>query len=302
MRLPDFLVIGAMKAGTTTLFQDLSTSMQVFFPADKEPGNLTGDRVTSEQGLAEYRALFLRAKQWQICGEASTVYTKLPDVTGCARRAAELLGPNLKLIYLVREPVSRTISQHNHEFGMRLILENIDTAIQKVPRLIDYSRYAMQLRPWLEEFDLSQFLIVRFEDYVADRRSYAEKIAVFLGLEPSTLTVDSARRFNVSSDKVVDVGPMARIVRSRIYRAAIRPFLGRDVRHNLARFLLPRNRSDIEPPSLATIDYILDRVAGECDELRRLIGVERPLWDLDQVRADHAQRLSTCESVPGGIS
>jgi hypothetical protein len=91
-RLPDFLIIGAMKAGTTSLYRDLLTNPAVFFPADKEPGNLTDDRVLAEAGRREYELLFRGAVEGQICGEASTTYTKEPDLSGAATRTPVITG------------------------------------------------------------------------------------------------------------------------------------------------------------------------------------------------------------------
>ena len=78
VRLPGFLIIGAMKAGTTTLYHDLLTNPQVFFPLDKEPGNLASHDVLGEDGRGRYASIFKTARPDQICGEASTTYTKLP--------------------------------------------------------------------------------------------------------------------------------------------------------------------------------------------------------------------------------
>jgi len=296
MRSPDFLIIGAMKAGTTTLFEDLATNPRVFFPEDKEPGSLASDDVLSESGRRRYAHLFRAAGADQHCGEASTAYTKAPDVTGCPMRAASI-NPDLKLVYLVREPVSRTLSQHHHEVGMREIRDDVDTAVHRYPRLIAYSCYAMQLRAWLEVFDRSQIMVVRFEDYVSDRPRWATEISHFLGVPPSTSKIEESRRFNVSSDKPIPVGPMARVLQSKVYRGGVRQLLHRNVRRRLASLLLPRNPEFVAPPSLATVDYILERVAEDSQELRRLLGVDAPLWDAERIRSDFARVLSTNDAT-----
>ena len=77
-RLPDFLIIGGMKCGSTTLFRDLDTSPAVSFPAHKEPHNLLDDAVLSGEGKAKYAGLYKHARPDQRLGDASTGYTKLP--------------------------------------------------------------------------------------------------------------------------------------------------------------------------------------------------------------------------------
>src|SRR5262245_60208451 len=111
MRLPNFLVIGAMKSGTTTFYHDLAAHPDVFL-AEKELGALSRDVAT-----VEYASYFKRAKPEQLCGDVSTTYSMCPDVSGVADRAKKNLSRNTKIIYLVREPVARAISHHYHYYS-----------------------------------------------------------------------------------------------------------------------------------------------------------------------------------------
>ncbi|MHC4218058.1 MAG: sulfotransferase domain-containing protein, partial [Planctomycetota bacterium] len=169
MRLSDFLIIGAMKAGTTSLYRDLLDNPAVFMPVEKEPANLLSDEVCTSVGRRAYARHFERARPDQVCGEATTGCAKLPDIPGVPQRAKRVLGPKVKAIYLVREPVSRIISQHHHERSSRKISCDIDTAVREHSRFIDFSRYAMQITPWLEALGPEQVMLVRFETYVAQR-------------------------------------------------------------------------------------------------------------------------------------
>ena len=91
MRLPDFLIVGAQKAGTTSLYFDLLKNPAVFMPSDKELGNLLDDDVCTPPGRAAYAKRFRRARPDQLCGEATTSYTKLPDHPGVSDRARRVL-------------------------------------------------------------------------------------------------------------------------------------------------------------------------------------------------------------------
>lgn len=284
MRLPDFLIIGAMKSGTTTLFEDLSTLPDVFFPSDKEPGNLADDYVLRSQGRADYAALFERALPTQKCGDASTVYTKLPDIERCASRASAVLSSTAKIVYLVREPLSRAISQYKHEVGMKTISGSIDEAVLKYPRLIDYSCYAMQLSPWIEEFGRSNILVVRFEDYVKDRERYARNVAEFVGLEPDSIAIDANARFNDSTDKVVATGFAATFIHSRFYRSLIRPYFDRTVRQRIARMVLPKPRVAFFPPTPGTVEIMCRKIVPDVARLQEMLALEDPLWNLDDAR------------------
>ncbi len=141
MRLPDFLIIGAQKAGTTTLYRDLLANPAIFLPIDKEPGNLCEDDLLTDTGRSAYARHFANASTDQLCGEATTSHTKRPDVLGVPARARRLLGDKLKVIYLVREPISRIISHHHHELTssevtcgisrQRFCLSGIDEAVDQ---------------------------------------------------------------------------------------------------------------------------------------------------------------------------
>ena len=71
MTFPSFLIIGSMKAGTTSLFRDLRNNPAVFMPSDKELNNLNTDAVLTPHGSHDYEALFKGATPSQVCGEAN---------------------------------------------------------------------------------------------------------------------------------------------------------------------------------------------------------------------------------------
>lgn len=285
MRFPDFLVIGAMKSGTTSLFFDLLTQPRVFFPQDKEPGNLADDGVLTEAGKAAYARLYEPATPRQLCGDASTRYAKLPEFPGVARRARSILGADVRIIYLVREPVARTVSQHYHEFLEGGVVADIDRAVREAPRLVDYSRYAMQIRPWLDAFGADQVRVVRFESYVADRRGVTTDLAGFLGIDPDVERLEPDKAYNRGDRQWARGGLLWRFSRSDLYRSLLRPWLSRDARGRLRDVLLRKPADRPGPPSAATVDFILERVETDVSELTRLVGWNRPPWDLEAVRA-----------------
>jgi hypothetical protein len=289
VRLPDFLIIGAMKAGTTTLFRDLEANPACFFSIDKEPHNLTREDVLTPEGRAAYGALFEKARPDQRCGEASTGYTKRPTFEGVAARARKVLGDGLKVIYIVREPVGRTVSQHYHTYTYKEPGRGIDEAVRNSPELIDYSRYAWQLAPWLAEFGPSQVKIIRFETYVRDRVGTVNDVSRFLGIPERGDLIDPEAVYNKGDSRPMHKGIWTRINRSPIYRNGLRYLIPRQARELVYRTILPRGPERPNPPTLATVDYILDRVRDDCERLRVLMGLAEPVWDLERVRQKYAQ-------------
>ncbi len=293
MRLPDFLIIGAMKAGTTSLYRDLLTNPQVFFPLDKEPNHLASDDVCRPEGRRRYSTLFDKAKAHQICGEASTAYTKLPDITGVPQRARQVLGDRLKVIYLVREPISRIISHHYHEWCSGAVGCGIDEAVRTYPRFINYSLYAMQITPWLQVLEPRRVRIVRFETYIKDRQGTVESLSRFLGIDSRFDTILPDAVYNKSEGKPVRRGPFGLLRGNFIYRSILRPMLSPPIRDKLRFALLPKAPPRPDLPSMETVRYIVDQVSDDIERLRVVVGQVTPLWDVQP-------GLSHLEMEPSG--
>lgn len=251
MRFPNFLIIGAMKAGTTTLHQDLSLHPNIFMPDHKEPQTLA-KYSDLERISADYTSLFGYAKPDQLLGEASTDYTKLPDFSGVASRAREVCGRQLKCIYLTRDPVERAISHYKHDFGLGYVTEPIEVAVRKYSRYVNYSLFDMQLAPWRDAFGSDSILTISFERYVAERNVTARRVVNFLGLDADALPLlDAERVYNASDGKLaVRQGPLRDFVRSRYYQRVVKRALPR-----WARDKLKLNFASIAPaPNLDQID------------------------------------------------
>ena len=273
MTHPSFLIIGAMKSGSTTLYRDLMTHPRVFFPLDKEPCNLCDDHVLTDAGRGEYEALFRRARLDQICAEASTDYTKLPDRPGVPGRALRVLGPELKLIYIVRDPVRRLVSHHYHEYARGQMPADIAEAVERHPELVNYSRYAMQLEPWLEAFGPERIRVIRLEDYVAQRRAHVAAIEAFLGLDPRPELVRTEKVHNKSDGKPVAKGAMGSFSRSGFYRSLIRPLAPVWLKESLRRALLPKAPPRPAGPSDALVDRIRGELAPDQARFDELLGL-----------------------------
>jgi hypothetical protein len=287
-RFPDFLIIGAMKAGTTTLFEDLLTQPSVFMPESKEPESLRRDQALTQRGRKAYAALFRKSRDEQICGEASTGYTKLPDFPDVPRRALEMCGPSLKLIYLVREPIARMRSHHHHWLTAdRSTNPDIDQAARIYPQLVDWSRYAMQARAWIDVFGRDALRIVRFETFIKERRTTIAGLCDFLGIECDTSLIDESAVFNPSEGKTIVTGRRAIIRRNRFYQKLIKPLVSPETRTRLKGLIGTKAPPRPDPPSRATVEHVVNSLRDDLEDLRGLMGLDRPVWDMDEVIAKH---------------
>lgn len=286
-RLPDFLVIGAQKCGTTTLFEDLRSHPAIRL-AEKESSILLGGRKTRNPDpnasvpdlRRRYSAALPRRAAGGVLGEVATTYTMLPENSGVVPNAASVV-PDAKIIYIIREPVSRVVSHHHHDFALGLTGPDINTAVYDHPPLIDNTRYATQLKPWLGAYGHDSVLVLRFEDYVRNRQCGAASVFEFLGVPPFRLP-DTAVIHNSAETKHVAVGPLGRLADSDIYRNRIRPLISGRMRRMMSGNLLPKAPPRPDPPSPDTVAYVIEQLQPEVDELADLLGTER-WWDLAEV-------------------
>src|ERR1017187_9418593 len=175
---PDFIVIGAMKSATTTLHEQLARQPGVFMSRPKEPNFFSDDEIYA-RGWGWYSSHFRAALPGAIRGESSTHYTKLPTFPWTVERMFRDL-PRIKLIYVMRHPIDRLLSQYVHELTAGRIRVSLLEAVHRHPELIDYSRYAMQLEPFLRAFEFDNVLPVFFPRLVTESGQEFERIGRFL--------------------------------------------------------------------------------------------------------------------------
>ena len=176
----DFMMIGAQKAGTTSLAAQLAAHPQICFCREKEPGyfHKTDDWTA---GLDQYHSLY-SPTPGQLCGEASTYYTFFPEFCETHKRLYDY-NPALKLIYVVRQPVERIISHYTHNRVREIDTRPPEEAVFAEPAYLNRSRYGVQIRPYLELFGPENVLLLVFEEYTADQIATLYRVAEFLGIE-----------------------------------------------------------------------------------------------------------------------
>ena len=250
--LPNLLLIGAMKAGTTSLYEDLSKFDDVFMCPEKEPNDLLTDKVETAAGCAKYAAKFSRGRAMKWRGEASTAYSMIPTYKGVARRARHVLGSNIRIIYLTREPISRIISQYRHLWGLGLETRPMNSAVLAT-EYISYSRYEWQLAAWRAEFSDNQILVLRFEDYVAKKETVMWEVADFLNLQVPVNIVATHR--NATRDKpiVPPGGGLSGLLHSQLYYSCVKPFVPYSIRSLAKAWLLPKAAQSTEQLSPSTL-------------------------------------------------
>jgi hypothetical protein len=194
-RRPDFVIIGAMKSATTSLFRWLDEQPETVMAHPKET------RFFSDlwaNGLGWYVDKFAGARPDQVLGEASVSYTSPTYADRAAERMAEVV-PQARLIYVIRHPIERLRSHYRWEMQRAREPRPLLEAIREPGNpYVGQSCYHRCLRPYIDRFPREQILVVRFEDLVRPPAPAWSEILRYLSLADRPLP-DEAH--NVTADK-----------------------------------------------------------------------------------------------------
>jgi hypothetical protein len=208
--LPDFLIIGAQKAGTTSLFNYLCQHPHIIGSVPKEIMFFTAQ---FDRGEDWYRRHFPKQTDGIdcMCAEATPTYLYSADA---AERSASLL-PKAKLIAILREPASRAISHYHHQVRSGVEMRSIDEVFSdenmalweagECPDLharyyFKWSDYATGLKNWLAHYPPEQLLVLKAEQMFADPNPVVNQVCEFLQVEPHPIPQNNA--FNVGGGQV----------------------------------------------------------------------------------------------------
>jgi len=219
---PSFLIIGAQKAGTSSLFNYLCQHETVLKAIRKEVHFFDSPSYT--MGERWYRSTFPR--RWKlrdylggrrrpsyVSGDASPYYLVHP----ASPERAQLFDPQLKLIVMLRDPIERALSHYNHQIRQGNETLSFEDALAAEPdrllgereKMIDdpnyYSHnywaysyverglYAKHIQHWLGHFDITQFLFIRSDAFFQEPQNSYRQTLEFLDLEPRPL-LDATRK------------------------------------------------------------------------------------------------------------
>jgi hypothetical protein len=198
--LPTFIVIGAAKSGTTSLCEYLRMHPQVFVSEPKEPQFFPLE-FNWGKGLQWYASHFAAAGDARAIGEGSTTYTRYPHSKGVPERMYSLV-PRAKLIYLVRHPIERMISQYQQHVWHGWESErSIERALLNDIFYTDISRYATQIEQYLRLFPKEQLLVITSERLRSDRATTIRRVCEFIDVDADMPLTDVHRTFNETESK-----------------------------------------------------------------------------------------------------
>ena len=293
MTLPAFVVIGAQKAGTTSLFHYLADHPQIYLHPIKEINYFAWP--DAKRNLRRYIRFFAKAPHGAVCGDVSTDYAKCPAIQDVPRRMSAVV-PDARLLYIVRHPVRRAVSHYHHEIlqGVRR-LAPIDEELRTRAEFVDFGRYFLQIERYLQYFDPRQIQVVVFEELLADKVGTMKRVFGHIGCDtdytPSNLDVCAN-----ASETSVQFTKMVHVLSNIPGYQAVRFMIPGGVRQFAVR-ALSRRRPELPWPSPETIQWLAERFERDVESLTSYLGRSTPPWELLKWRRTSPQASESGEPV-----
>ncbi len=238
MRLPTFLIIGATKAGTTSLHHYLGQHPEIFMLPQKETNFFAQDSALclldrTVRDSDEYRTLFAEAGDAKAIGETSPAYLAVPDSPELIRK----MIPDAKMIVILRNPVERAYSHYlmrgrqgkekRENFEECLAVEDLDPMRSYKSR----GFYGEQLARYRAQFPRERLKIFLYEDFVESPLTVLEECLKFLDVDP-TFVPDMSQKHNVNPPAEKPMSQKAKKTLRDLYRkdiALTEKIIGRDL-------------------------------------------------------------------------
>jgi len=296
MRLPDFLVIGAGRSGTTSLYEYARCHPGVFMSDVKEPsffaymdGGLPThgkhaewvrrNAVTTREA---YEQLFAGAGSAKAVGEASPIYLIHPHAAERIRAAL----PDVRLIAILRHPVERAHAAWSGllrdgdepsptiEEALRLEESRLREGWTPSTGLVRNGLYYQMLSRYFERFPRERIRVYLYDDLVRDPQGLLADFFTFIGVDPAFLP-DLSQRYGGTG---LVRNPLLRTVwrHSRLPRRLVRPFLPRRLRD--AGFAWVTRDLVKAPMAPATREALMKRFRPDIEALQDLIGRDLSAW------------------------
>jgi len=259
----DFFIVGAPKAGTTSLYHYLNEHPEISMSSQKEPDYFSDADIQNEgmyygknriDTIKKYHDLFDDNSESKLKGEASVSYLFYKDVP----QKIKAYNPDAKIIIMLRDPVDRAFSHYLMDYRLGLVSDSFEDIIDQksvhknaklfYQQYVELSEYASQVKRYLDIFDSKEILFIEYEDLKIDVLGIVKKTYLFLG-------VNQVYEPDINNKHNTYTMPKNRIIRF-IYSFVIL--------RNILSFLLPKNLVN----RLRTVLFKNDKKPALLDETR----------------------------------
>lgn len=295
--LPNFLIIGAAKSGTTAIYEQLKLHPEVFMSNIKEPnyfaikdGNLFFKKDTVPESyyktliknFEDYKSLFKNATNYKAIGEASPLY--LYDLN--AAKEIKKVLPTVKLIVILRNPIERAFSNfamHHAGLGLETTRDFITAINLEKNRMKegwwwgfyykDAGFYSAQLKRYYDQFNKEQILIILYDDLKNNPHKVFSDITTFLGIKP--FNFDYTKRYKVT--KVTKYKILEKVFYFKYLRPILRVIIPKSNRDKIKILIREFNSKTIQI-SKKEYDYLAPYYKDEIHKLEKMLNRDLKEW------------------------
>jgi len=287
---PNLFLIGAMKSGSSSLARHLRAHPSIFMASrPKEPSYFVDPDQLREvyrsiwemgfwQSEERYLSLFEGAAGCPVIGEASQNYARLSRVTGVAERIAEF-NPDARFIYIMRDPIQRTISHYWYMVNSYGEGRPMLTAVREDPDYTETSYYAMQLQPYRRIFGADRIMTLTLEEMRDDPVGILQGVFGWLGVDSDFVPPAADRRANVTpreSSVMRGSGVVHALAHSRLW-GALGPRIPAWMR-GIGRRLAEKRIARDDVPTDDVEEYLRPIQQAQTRELEDMLGRAFPEW------------------------
>jgi hypothetical protein len=295
-KLPNFLIVGAAKSGTTSLYEYLRAHPQIFMPERKEPSYFE-PKAGGVKSWDEYCRLFEQAGDFKRVGEASVSYLMSPEAPARIERA---LGKDIDIIVLLRNPIDMAYSNWGHQVREGFEQLSFLEALRDEERRLSDPAYAQdagrwlydmtyirraefsgQLQRYLDLFGWDRVHVYVFEEFFKPGLPLYSGLLQSLDVDPEHRPIEQA--YNKAG--AVRSTYLRRVLAERMaWKESLKLVVPPTIRAKLMGALARLNRvnRELAPISPDAMRYLKSKLAPDIEAVSSLLGREmKTIWNFD---------------------
>lgn len=273
--LPNFIIIGAMKCGTSSLYHYLQLHPEVGMSEIKEVDYFVAEN-NFDRGAVWYESQF--KGDFKKYGEASPNYSKAHYFKGVPQRMFELL-PDVKLIYLVRDPIERIISHYTHNYSEGREHRSIEEVLggSRDNHYLMCSKYYWQLEHYLNYYPADQILVIPSYVLKNERRHALERIFEFIGVDKTYYSPAYEQQVH-ETNKKRRKGRLSRFILESPLIKTLKHYIPDSIKDPVKRLTRPPVTKPTLPPALR--HELTECLRPDINQLRTFSGHSFKRWDI----------------------
>ena len=271
------LIIGAMKCGTTSLFNYLAEHPQIAACSDKEPCFFS-KKDNWKKGYEWYQQLWnWNPDKHKIALEASTSYTRIPSYSNAAEKIAKV-NAKFKFIYIMRDPLERIKSHYNYSKIKGFVETQNKTSKEIDWRIIETTKYCKQIDEYYRRFPASDILLLDFTTLKQNPTHLLRKICLFLDID-SEYEFKLSEAHNVSKNLIVNSPIWNLMKKNLLLRSGIAKFIPQKQKNMLRSMLGSKFKEEIEF-STTQKQSILNELQSDLEKLKLHYNFDTSTWKI----------------------